>query len=471
MFRSSRASKKSSGRADAADHGGRPTATHVPLLPSKRPKTSDAPPECPMVGSRRLASRRASRLRMHKRKLLIGLATAGLLLAGFGAATMPASAEQRTLLVTLVGGAQVTVTVDVPPGTPTDQIPIPGVSAPIVSVQDITPAAPARARAGARAHAVQPPVQVQVDPNGGQSTAPAPVEPPSSSSSGTQPGSAGRLAQSRPQSRRPASSPQQVTTGKVAKAQAPVDAAKKAKDDAAQEGQGRRRQGAPGRRAASARRPADARQPDALRGAPRSRADRRAELLHRQVPHPALPAADLPGRRHRVRRALGDPGRDQRDRDRLRAQPQRLDRRRRGLDAVHALDVEALRRRRQPRRPQGPLQPGRRDLRRRALPEGRRRRPGRPRRGLRLQPRRLVRRLGPHARASDRRPARRPRRLAHRPDAGPLPGPRQGPLRRRHRRHGHRQEADQERARTPPCRSPRRARAAGSTSSPRPARR
>ena len=42
-------------------------------------------------------------------------------------------------------------------------------------------------------------------------------------------------------------------------------------------------------------------------------------------------------------------------------------------------------------------------------------------RDLRLQPRRLVRRLRPHARAPDRRPAGRPRRLAHRPDPGPLP--------------------------------------------------
>lgn len=82
---------------------------------------------------------------MHKRKLLIGLALAGLFLVGFGAATMPASAEQRTLLVTLLGGAQVTVTVDVPPGTPVDQITIPGVTTPIVSVQDITPTPPAPA--------------------------------------------------------------------------------------------------------------------------------------------------------------------------------------------------------------------------------------------------------------------------------------------------------------------------------------
>ena len=121
--------------------------------------------------------------------------------------------------------------------------------------------------------------------------------------------------------------------------------------------------------------------------------DRRAELLHRQVPDSSLPAPDLPGRRHAVRHPLGDPRGHQRDRDRLRPQPERLLRRRAGLDAVHARHVEGLRRRRQPGRRQGPVQPGRRDLRRRALPQGRRRRAGHPQGHLRLQPRRLVRRL------------------------------------------------------------------------------
>ena len=76
-----------------------------------------------------------------------------------------------------------------------------------------------------------------------------------------------------------------------------------------------------------------------LAGYRRPGADRRAQLLHRQVPHPAVPAPDLPGRRHPVRHPLGDPRRDQRDRDRLRAQPQRLLRRRAGLDAVHARNL------------------------------------------------------------------------------------------------------------------------------------
>ena len=97
-------------------------------------------------------------------------------------------------------------------------------------------------------------------------------------------------------------------------------------------------------------------------------ADRRPQLRHRPVHDPAVPAADLPGLRNPVRDPLAGARLDQPDRDRVRHQPQRLDRRRRRLDAVPALDLGELRRRRQRRRPQGPLQPGRRDLRRGPLP-------------------------------------------------------------------------------------------------------
>ncbi len=80
---------------------------------------------------------------MHKRKLLIGLATAGAFSAGFGATVLPASAELRTLNVTLLGGTTIQVTVDVPAGTPLDQITIPGVTLPIVSISEVGgPAAP-----------------------------------------------------------------------------------------------------------------------------------------------------------------------------------------------------------------------------------------------------------------------------------------------------------------------------------------
>ena len=116
---------------------------------------------------------------------------------------------------------------------------------------------------------------------------------------------------------------------------------------------------------------------------------------------------------------------------RLRPQPQRLLRRRAGLDAVHAPHVGDVRRRRQRRRPEGPVQPRRRDLRGRPLPARRRRRQGPLPRDLRLQPRRLVRGVRADAGARHRRPAGRPRRLAHGPDPGPLPRRRQGHLRRR----------------------------------------
>ena len=101
------------------------------------------------------------------------------------------------------------------------------------------------------------------------------------------------------------------------------------------------------------RRHADDRQPDLLAVDARRGADRRPELLHRQVPDPAVPALDLPGRRHPVRRPLGDPRGDQRDRDRLRPQPEHLLGRRARLDAVHARHLEDVRRRRQPGRQEG----------------------------------------------------------------------------------------------------------------------
>ena len=183
------------------------------------------------------------------------------------------------------------------------------------------------------------------------------------------------------------------------------------------------------------RRHADELEPDRHDRQQRRRPDRRPQLRHRAVLDPALPAPDLPGLRNPVRGAVGGPRLDQPDRDRVRHEPQRLHRRRARLDAVHARDLGDVRSRRQQRRPQGPLQPGRRDLRRRQLPEGRRRRGGPLPGDLRLQPRRLVRRRGPPLREAVRQPPERPRRLAHRPHRGrPLPGRREVALRRRHLR-------------------------------------
>jgi hypothetical protein len=56
---------------------------------------------------------------MSRRKLTIALAVG---VVGFSAAVLPASAELRTFTVTLLGGEQVVVTLDVAPGMPLDQI-------------------------------------------------------------------------------------------------------------------------------------------------------------------------------------------------------------------------------------------------------------------------------------------------------------------------------------------------------------
>ena len=101
----------------------------------------------------------------------------------------------------------------------------------------------------------------------------------------------------------------------------------------------RRRRRLPVRR----RRLPDHRQPDDDDRALRPGPDRRPQLRHRLLRDPALPAADLPGLRNRIRDPLGGAGLDQQNRDRVRHQPQRLQRRRRRLDAVPALELGNVR--------------------------------------------------------------------------------------------------------------------------------
>src|SRR3954447_10215441 len=76
---------------------------------------------------------------MNKRKLLIGLLVAGLFTAGLGAGVFPASADQRSFKVTFVGGTSTVVTLDLPAGTPLDQVTVPGVSLPVLSIEEVTP--------------------------------------------------------------------------------------------------------------------------------------------------------------------------------------------------------------------------------------------------------------------------------------------------------------------------------------------
>src|SRR4051794_20820454 len=82
---------------------------------------------------------------MNRRKPLHALALMGAVATIVAFSASPASAAQRTFVVTLLGGGQVTVTLDVPEGTPVDQITFPGLDLPVVSVQEVTPAPTATA--------------------------------------------------------------------------------------------------------------------------------------------------------------------------------------------------------------------------------------------------------------------------------------------------------------------------------------
>jgi len=77
---------------------------------------------------------------MNTRKLLLGLTVSAAVSAGFGASVLPASADPRTFQVTLLGGAAITVNLDGPPGTPVDQVRVPGVDLPLVAISEVTQA-------------------------------------------------------------------------------------------------------------------------------------------------------------------------------------------------------------------------------------------------------------------------------------------------------------------------------------------
>src|SRR2546421_1528201 len=84
------------------------------------------------------------------KKLLFALLTAALVaatLAGFTVRATPASAELRTVTVQLADGSTTTVTVDVPPGTPLDQVtipvPTPTVPVPVPVPNPTNPGSPA----------------------------------------------------------------------------------------------------------------------------------------------------------------------------------------------------------------------------------------------------------------------------------------------------------------------------------------
>jgi Transglycosylase SLT domain/Peptidase family M23 len=136
---------------------------------------------------------------MNRRKLISVVAAVACALA-YGTVALPASAELRTFKITLVGGGTVTVTVDVPPGTPADAINFPGVTGPILDVTEITPP-PAPVP-------TVPPTPVTPQPT------PAPAQPPGSEPS--QEPRPGSEPQAKPQGQQEATSDQKGRPGSSA---------------------------------------------------------------------------------------------------------------------------------------------------------------------------------------------------------------------------------------------------------------
>src|SRR3954454_2238701 len=69
-----------------------------------------------------------------RRPLAVALAASAFYAGVFVTA---AHAEMHYVRVTLVTGQQLTITVEIPPGTPVDQIQIPGLPAPVSSIVDL----------------------------------------------------------------------------------------------------------------------------------------------------------------------------------------------------------------------------------------------------------------------------------------------------------------------------------------------
>src|SRR5215216_1342574 len=77
-----------------------------------------------------------------RKRLLYALLAAGFVLIALVAFTSTATAEKRSFQVRLASGLVVTVTVDVPPGTPIDEIPLPGeLIAELPGPEDVPPPA------------------------------------------------------------------------------------------------------------------------------------------------------------------------------------------------------------------------------------------------------------------------------------------------------------------------------------------
>jgi hypothetical protein len=138
-----------------------------------------------------------------KRKLVIGLVAAGLFLAGFGGAVLPASATPHHFLLKLANGTSVPWTGE--PGTAPSTITVAGIAIPVVSVQDL----------GAVVQQVTPTVQTPPPaptPTTSTPTTPKPATPAPKPTTSSTP-----QKQSAPPSKSPSKSSQPTTTAKPEK--------------------------------------------------------------------------------------------------------------------------------------------------------------------------------------------------------------------------------------------------------------
>ncbi|HEU4979059.1 MAG TPA: lytic murein transglycosylase [Solirubrobacteraceae bacterium] len=116
---------------------------------------------------------------MKKRKLLIGLATAGLFLAGFGASVLPSSADNPPATVTLPDGSTTTVTVPAAPS-----VTVPSVTVPLGGTTVTTPSV----STGTTQTSTTPaPTDGQTQSN----TSPSPASPTGTTPQATHEGSSG----------------------------------------------------------------------------------------------------------------------------------------------------------------------------------------------------------------------------------------------------------------------------------------
>jgi hypothetical protein len=168
-----------------------------------------------------------------RRKLLIGLTTAGLFLAGFGGSVLPASAEPHHFVLTLANGTTIPWTGE--PGAAPKSIAVAGVAIPVVSVQDLGAVVqqdvPDVQAPPAPAAPTPPPAKPAAPTTSTSSPAPSPARRPSTQQQPKSSAPATRQPTSRPSGSKPSKQggptekpvagkrEQQETTGRRSKSQ------------------------------------------------------------------------------------------------------------------------------------------------------------------------------------------------------------------------------------------------------------